>query len=719
MVRESSGTIGRLSEAFDAAWLSGQRPSIDDFLSQADSHCRQDLLRVLVACELKHRSNEASAPTWAEYQQRFPDLLEKDEESAFETLDGISGIADGTNGSGYGATKGRTALPGDGSTAGMPSGSDKPHADDSGSIRLPQNSLTPVKIGRYTIIGKIGKGGQGAVYRGAHPTLPVEVAIKVARHQFDSQAQSSLRSEATVLCDLDHPNIARVRDLDFDQGRPFVVLDYIRGRSMRERLDSQSVSSNESMRWLIQVAEAIDYAHRRGVTHLDLKPDNIVVDETGCPRVIDFGLARLSQPVLADESESGRGVSGTLTYMAPEQARAEQHLIGPASDVFALGAILYRIAVGTGPYGRGDIRTSFDRIQSGKIDFGPLDASPVSEGVRSVAKRALAPEPAGRFATANDFAEALRDAAGIDRAVTASSHSSPSENQSNGKRSVALSLKFLGITISLAVTAAVLLVGGPAWMATGPMEVASVDSSTDSLPMPISDADSNRRPAEDAIAEPRDPALSITDRSRPTFKSIDWMSADRAVVRLRGGRLPDGMMTRGGVQTNETPKPEGVPLQLSVYFDDPLFPMAWLADETGVVPLPGLNTQVETESVIYPPLDAIGDSQPLTLQGPMLLILIANDKPCEDREWVKQTLSRSLEQWTSDGAVWSELRGDWRYNSADGSEASNWSEMEGPSLPLTELESGELLEHLEELRGVLDQIQQQVGGDLSALLMTP
>ncbi|MEM9364450.1 MAG: serine/threonine-protein kinase [Planctomycetota bacterium] len=715
MVRDSSGTIGRLSEAFDAAWLAGHRPSIDEYLSQAGSDCRRDLLRVLVACELKHRSGEDPAPTWAEYQTRFPELLADNEESAFETLDGVSGLADGTHRNADGSTQVGMARSDAGTTAGLDSGGrpgrpKKPgQPDDSGSTRVPQKSLMPVKIGRYTIIGAIGKGGQGAVYRGAHPTLPVEVAIKVARHRFDSQAQASLRSEATVLCDLDHPNIARVRDLDFDQGRPFVVLDYIRGRSMRERLDSQAVASDEAIGWLVRVADAIDYAHRRGVTHLDLKPDNIVVDEAGCPRVIDFGLARLSQPGQADALDSQRGVSGTLTYMSPEQARAERNLIGPASDVFALGAILYRIGVGTGPYGRGDIRSSMDRIQRGDIDFGPLEASALNSAAQHVAKRALAAEPGERFSTASDFAVALGEA-------NSSTSLALPDATAQGKRSVALTLKFLGITISLAVTAVVLLVGGPAWMAKGPIEVASVESGSKLEPIELepsqADFTSVPAPTPNAVPEKRLP-------SRPSFKSIDWMSADRAVVRLRGGGPSAGMRARGLGSDEPAAKTPAVPLQLSVYLDERLFPMAWSADQRGVRVLHGVASQTATENVIYPPLDAAEDDPPLMLERPMLLILQAGEEAFEESSLVTGTVKGLLSPWIDQESSWQELRGEWRYTSGEGSSESKWLEMEGTASPLTESESDRFSENLEELRGILDQIHERLGGDLSALLVTP
>ena len=225
----------------------------------------------------------------------------------------------------------------------------RPASTEGASAR--DRSVAPRQIGRYTVLGQLGLGGQADVFRAVHPTLPMEVAIKFSHATLEDKARDALREEAHILCDLDHPNIARVRDFDFADGRPFMVLDFIRGRSLAQVADAEPFSPQAAASMVAKLAHAIGFANARGVIHRDLKPENVVIGADGEPKIIDFGMSRLRSGIGGETFEANE-VSGTLAYMAPEQAVGITSKSDHRVDVFALGAILYRLLVGEPPYPR-------------------------------------------------------------------------------------------------------------------------------------------------------------------------------------------------------------------------------------------------------------------------------------------------------------------------------------------------------------------------------
>lgn len=195
---------------------------------------------------------------------------------------------------------------------------------------LPEKSTAsmpgrPSSLGKYLIVGELGRGGQASVYRGLHPTLQRDVAIKWAHHELqDAGSSERLAREGKLLADLEHPGIVRIYDLDLHQNRPFLVLEYIRGSDLEQFSQREKPSPRQSAEIVLAITRALGLAHSRGVTHQDVKPANILVDDQGKPRLSDFGIARLRGLWTApDDSPSG----GTLAYMAPEQ------LVGNPDDV--------------------------------------------------------------------------------------------------------------------------------------------------------------------------------------------------------------------------------------------------------------------------------------------------------------------------------------------------------------------------------------------------
>jgi tRNA A-37 threonylcarbamoyl transferase component Bud32 len=263
-------------------------------------------------------------------------------------------------------------------------------------------------IGKYLVIAPLGAGGQGHVYRAVHPELGREVVIKLSRQKFtgDSLDQDRLRAEGCILADLDHPNLARVYDLGVHEGHTFLVMEYVRGRTLDQVVNQEGrFPPRRAASLVAQAARALAVGHRRGILHRDLKPGNVVVEENGRPRIIDFGLARY-QAWHTDSEEAGP-LSGTAQFMAPEQARGCTDAVGPRCDIFALGSILYFVLTGRAPYRGKDLAEVLEQVRSCAFDCAALaDACP-SRRLTAICLRAMSAEPADRPASADELAEEL------------------------------------------------------------------------------------------------------------------------------------------------------------------------------------------------------------------------------------------------------------------------------------------------------------------------
>jgi predicted Ser/Thr protein kinase len=265
------------------------------------------------------------------------------------------------------------------------------------------NTARPDSIGRYRIVGELDSGGQAIVYRAIHPTLPRDLAIKIAREPSPID-HSLLKADAGLLSDLDHPNLVRVHDLDTHEGRPFVVMEYVPGRNLRQLADQSLPAPRQAAAWVAAIARALEYVHRRGVVHQDIKPENIMLDESGRPRLIDFGMARWRH---AWSGKRAGPSGGTLAYMAPEQARGETERIAAPSDIFALGGVLYFLLTGKSPFGGGTHSERWRRASQCDFDRSALRAKHIPRGLERIVLKAMAAEPEDRYASAEDMANAL------------------------------------------------------------------------------------------------------------------------------------------------------------------------------------------------------------------------------------------------------------------------------------------------------------------------
>lgn len=232
-------------------------------------------------------------------------------------------------------------------------GSSELHATlSSGSSRdAPATSFElPCRFGDYELLEELGRGGMGIVYRARQISLGREVALKmILQGQLASAAdRDRFQAEAESAARLDHPGIVPVYEVGNIEGQPYFSMKYVRGETLTHRLADGLVSPKEGADILAGVARAIHYAHQQGVLHRDLKPSNILIDDDGQPHVTDFGLAKRVQE--AESLTRTGAILGTPAYMAPEQAAGARGEVGPASDVFSLGTVLYQMLTGKPPF---------------------------------------------------------------------------------------------------------------------------------------------------------------------------------------------------------------------------------------------------------------------------------------------------------------------------------------------------------------------------------
>lgn len=195
------------------------------------------------------------------------------------------------------------------------------------------------RIGKYIIVRQINRGGQGSVHLAHDPDLDRNVAIKVAHRPVDdvSTCAARVRKEGLLIARTRHPRLAQVYDCGVHEGHPFLVMEHVQGRTLREYAESRTLGAAEIRRIVTDIAEGLEAAHRQEILHLDLKPDNVLVTEDGRCRLIDFGMGwLLSSPV----SQRYRMIGGTWQYMSPEQRSGRIQDWSTATDIFGLGGIL-------------------------------------------------------------------------------------------------------------------------------------------------------------------------------------------------------------------------------------------------------------------------------------------------------------------------------------------------------------------------------------------
>mgnify|MGYP002682577895 CR=1 FL=1 len=265
------------------------------------------------------------------------------------------------------------------------------------------------RLGRYEIIGVLGRGGMATVYRARHPGLGQEVALKVLHSHLaaDPSFVGRFQTEARAVAGLRHPNIIRVLDFDFINDTYFIVMEYIAGETLAERTarfaeQGQYPDLPEAVRLFTPLCSALDYAHRQGMIHRDIKPTNILLTQEGDPVLTDFGIAR----ILGSARYTQTGfVVGSAHYMSPEQA--QDLTSDPRSDLYSLGVVLFEFLTGRVPFEGDTTATVLLKHLTASVPAArPLNPK-LPEGIEEVLSIVLAKEPEGRYQTAGQLAAAL------------------------------------------------------------------------------------------------------------------------------------------------------------------------------------------------------------------------------------------------------------------------------------------------------------------------
>ncbi len=284
------------------------------------------------------------------------------------------------------------------------------------------------RLGRYEIRSQIGAGGMGEVYLARDPKINRDVAIKVLPAAFSSDSERLRRFEQEVQATgkLNHPNILAVYDVETHDGAPYVVYELLEGETLRERLIAGALAARKAVDYALQIAGGLAAAHEKGIIHRDLKPDNIFVTHDGRVKILDFALAKLTEPAHNAEAQTDvptrmvntdpGAVMGTAGYMSPEQVRGQR--VDHRSDIFSLGVILYEMLAGKRAFrGESAIETLNAILKEDPTELSESN-SQINPALERVVMHCLEKSPEQRFQSARDVAFALESLSGLSSSRT-------------------------------------------------------------------------------------------------------------------------------------------------------------------------------------------------------------------------------------------------------------------------------------------------------------
>jgi serine/threonine protein kinase len=272
------------------------------------------------------------------------------------------------------------------------------------------------RILHFRVIGKIGQGGMGEVYKAEDQKLGRLVALKLLPPEAaeDEKAKRRLLQEARAASALNHPNIVTIYSIEEAEGFTFIAMEYVEGQTLKSIIDKGAMEVSRLIELGAQVSEALGAAHAAGLIHRDIKPSNILVTASGQAKILDFGLAKLTQ--VTDQSLSGEAtmsrltktgmIVGTVAYMSPEQTRGE--ILDARTDIFSLGCVLYEAATGRVPSSGPSVLSVLHEIATVDPPAPSTISSSVPQGLDSIIKRALVKDREQRYSSAAEMAAALR-----------------------------------------------------------------------------------------------------------------------------------------------------------------------------------------------------------------------------------------------------------------------------------------------------------------------
>lgn len=380
-------------------WQSGNHNPVEALLEVYPSvRDEPELVWDLLAVELSTRKGCGERISFEEYSQRYPQCTEQlrryfDVQQSISGTEAVTVPIDGRDRDVTLAKKTPILEPGE--TIGA-----EPCSPDT------KVAATPQEIANYEILGELGRGGMGVVYKAKQKGLNRLVALKMilhADHASEDERQRFHR-EAQAIALLDHPNIVQIYDIGEHDGKPFFSLELVQGGSLEGRLEGTPLTPTKAAQLVETLAKAMSVAHGNDIIHRDLKPANVLLTEDGTPKITDFGLAKNLEE--ASKTQSG-AIMGTPSYMAPEQAEGQSQQAGPLIDVYALGAILYECLTGRPPFkAPTTMETLLQVLSELPVSPSQLQAG-IPQDIETICLKCLEKDPGKRYSSAQALANDL------------------------------------------------------------------------------------------------------------------------------------------------------------------------------------------------------------------------------------------------------------------------------------------------------------------------
>ncbi|MEO1614433.1 MAG: protein kinase [Planctomycetota bacterium] len=374
--------IDMICDRFESEWLAGNAPQIGDFLGEVEPGQRPRLFDELLQLDLEYRGKGSTGERRTLLEQ-FPEFRTEIEKAFKQQLDDtLAGTVNVDE------------------TQAMNSG-------ESDSEDFDFDAISGRRLGGYELLGEIARGGMGVVFRARQIEANRIVAIKMilSGNLAGKDEIERFKTEAEAAAKLDHPNIVPIFDVGRQGNQHYFSMGLVEGPSFKQLIRDQAISRKEAAALIRELALAIHYAHENGVIHRDLKPANILLDSDRKPKITDFGLSKV-----LDRSTQLTGTGqllGTPAYMSPEQASGDMSTVGPLSDVYSLGAILYELITGTLPFKSESIIEVLSKIRLEEPPAPRTISRDVDADIETICIKCLEKEPEQRYESARALADDL------------------------------------------------------------------------------------------------------------------------------------------------------------------------------------------------------------------------------------------------------------------------------------------------------------------------